>query len=174
METCDGSCAQPDLALGALRPGPAVRHRLDDGWVARLLDAVDELPPLVVHCPTRRIVDGQHRLAVARRRGDALVSVVWHHGMTDDLYAEAVRRNAGHGLALTLPERRGAAAVLLRADPQRSDRGPGENFCCQGAGAPAERGWSVSGTCYCASPSGSAVDDGGSGTVSARVTTVST
>jgi ParB-like chromosome segregation protein Spo0J len=39
---------------------------------ARLLaESGLELPPIVVHRPTRRVIDGMHRLAAARLRGCA-------------------------------------------------------------------------------------------------------
>jgi hypothetical protein len=122
MTHCDGSCSDHLLVLELLRPGPAARAGVDLEHVEALAEVVDRWPPLLVHCPSRRLIDGQHRLAAARRVGVESLPVAWWHGEPELLFGIAVGRNATHGLTLNRAERRAAVEVLLRTDPTSSDR----------------------------------------------------
>lgn len=123
MATCDGSCIRHRIGIAELRPGPAVRSSpLNPAHVAGIAAHLDQAPPVLVACPSRRLLDGHHRVAAARRRGQDDIEVVWWHGEPAEMFTIAVQRNAGHGRALTGRERRMAAVVLVRTHADMSDR----------------------------------------------------
>ncbi|MDJ0382895.1 ParB/RepB/Spo0J family partition protein [Streptomyces sp. G-G2] len=89
----------------------------------RLLAALEtELPPIVVHRATLRVVDGMHRLHAARLRGRESIAVRWFDGTEREAFLLAVETNNRHGLPLTLSDRRESARRILRAWPDWSDR----------------------------------------------------
>jgi transposase len=81
-----------------------------------------ELPPILVHQPSRRVVDGIHRVHATLARGREYISAVMYDGSPEDAYAIAVRLNASHGLPLSRAERSSAARRILRTHPQWSNR----------------------------------------------------
>ena len=87
-----------------------------------VLAAADYLPPIIVHRETMRVVDGMHRLAAAKLRGQKTIGVQFFSGTHDDAFVFAVAANALHGLPLSLKERRDAAVQILLIYPQWSDR----------------------------------------------------
>jgi ParB-like chromosome segregation protein Spo0J len=80
------------------------------------------LPPLLVHRGSMRVIDGMHRLAAARRRGDTHVEVLFYDGTPEDAFVLGVRANTSHGRPLTLDERRHSARRILASHPDWSDR----------------------------------------------------
>ena len=57
---------------------PAFSPRIDgedDEHIKMLADVGNELPPILVHRPTMRVIDGMHRLGAATMRGDAMIRV---------------------------------------------------------------------------------------------------
>jgi DNA-binding CsgD family transcriptional regulator len=80
------------------------------------------LPPILVHRPTMRIIDGMHRLRAARLRGEQKVEVEFFEGDEDEAFVAAVRANIAHGLPLTLADREAAAIRIISSHSQRSDR----------------------------------------------------
>jgi len=88
----------------------------------RLLAETQDLPPVLVHRPTMRVIDGAHRLQAARQRGDREVAVRYFDGGEDAAFVLAVRSNIAHGLPLTLADRTAAAARVLASYPCWSDR----------------------------------------------------
>jgi hypothetical protein len=112
-----------ELSLDALRVGPSFREEgLDAGHVATLAELGGAWPPIVVRRDDRSVVDGQHRVAAARRLGLQRLQVTWFDGSAEDAFVEFVRCNVGHGLPLGLGERRSAAGRILASHPERSDR----------------------------------------------------
>jgi ParB-like chromosome segregation protein Spo0J len=81
-----------------------------------------ELPPILVHRETMRVVDGMHRLRAAVLRGQGEIEVRYLMGTDEELFVLAVRANVAHGLPLSLADRKAAAARILRAHPEWSDR----------------------------------------------------
>lgn len=111
------------VPLTALTGGLSPRTCGEDAeHVRRLLESGVSLPPIVVHRPTMRVVDGMHRLSVARLRGQRDIAVVFFDGDDNEAFELAVQLNVAHGLPLTLAERRSAAARLLTMRPEWSDR----------------------------------------------------
>lgn len=90
--------------------------------VSTLAQCPDALPPILVHRPTMRVVDGEHRLRAARLRGDAAIGVRFVDGTEEDAFVLAVSANVGQGLPLTLADRTAAASRILSSHPHFSDR----------------------------------------------------
>ncbi|MET9296416.1 ParB/RepB/Spo0J family partition protein [Streptomyces sp. NPDC003077] len=111
------------LPVAALLPSDSPRHQTESPEYARLLaDTGAELPPIIVHRATMRIVDGTHRVHAARLRGQAEIDARFFEGAAEDAFVLAVESNVRHGLPLSLPERTAAAVRILRSHPQWSDR----------------------------------------------------
>lgn len=83
-------------------------------------DAV--LPPIVVHRPSMRVIDGMHRLAAARRRNQEEIDAQFFDGGENDVFALSVDLNTKHGLPLTRADRGAAATRIIRSHPHWSDR----------------------------------------------------
>jgi ParB-like chromosome segregation protein Spo0J len=98
------------------------QSRLDEQHVKSLVEVIDRVPPIIVDQRTMVVIDGLHRTEAARRAGREEVSAVLFAGSETEALALAIKANVGHGKALTLEERRGAADTLLRRTPERSDR----------------------------------------------------
>lgn len=105
-----------------------VRHHLrtgglDDTHVAALAELDGRWPPLLVWAENPHVViDGAHRLAAAKRLGHSSVRVVVFEGSSDEAFVEAVRRNIGHGLPLSVADRTRAGQQILARHPDWSDR----------------------------------------------------
>ena len=90
---------------------------------ARALAEVEtELPPIVVHRATMRVIDGMHRLTAARLRGEPEIAAKLFDGDEDEAFLLAVRLNVTHGMPLTIADRRAAALRIIDTHPQLSDR----------------------------------------------------
>ncbi|MEV4258891.1 ParB N-terminal domain-containing protein, partial [Spirillospora sp. NPDC049652] len=111
------------VAIGSLRPADSPRLRGEDReHVFRLVGVETPLPPILVHRPTMRVIDGMHRLRAAMLRGDTHIEAVYFDGTAAEAFARAVELNITHGLPLTIADRRAAAARILAAEPESSDR----------------------------------------------------
>src|SRR5690349_6262411 len=73
------------------RSGESLEH------VRRLAESEDELPPIVVHRPTMRVIDGMHRLRAAELRGQQEIEVRFFDGDEASSFVLAVRANIAHG-----------------------------------------------------------------------------
>lgn len=90
---------------------------------ARMLaDSDAELPPVIVHASTMRLIDGAHRVKAALIRGDTEIAARFYEGSDRDAFALAVAANIQHGLPLTRRERTDAAERVITSHPQWSDR----------------------------------------------------
>ncbi|WP_424890355.1 ParB N-terminal domain-containing protein [Streptomyces sp. XH2] len=87
-----------------------------------LAGAQTPLPPIVVHRPTMRIVDGMHRVQAAVLRGEESVEVQYVDGSAEDAFVLAVRLNAEHGMPLSRRDRVAAAERIIRSHAHWSDR----------------------------------------------------
>ncbi|MCZ0995633.1 ParB/RepB/Spo0J family partition protein [Streptomyces noursei] len=83
------------------------------------------LPPVLVHRPTMRVLDGTHRVRAQLLRGGTQIRVEFFEGTEEESFVLAVRSNVAHGLPLSLSDRKAAAARILHAYPQWSDRSIG-------------------------------------------------
>jgi ParB-like chromosome segregation protein Spo0J len=81
-----------------------------------------ELPPIVVHRQTMRVIDGMHRIAAARIRGHETISARYFEGELAEAFLLAVQLNVAHGLPLSLSDRRAAAERIVKDQWAMSDR----------------------------------------------------
>ncbi|MFJ1561522.1 ParB N-terminal domain-containing protein [Streptomyces mirabilis] len=94
----------------------------DEEHVRTLAAAQDELPPIIVHRATMRVIDGAHRVRAARLRDQEYITALLFDGSGEDAFVLAVRANVGHGLPLSLKDRVTAAERIVVTHSQWSDR----------------------------------------------------
>ena len=112
-----------EVALSALRPADSPRTSGEDQAHVRTLAETDaELPPILVHRASMRVIDGAHRIAAARLRGAYTIRARFFDGDDAAAFLLAVKSNVLQGLPLTLAERKLAAQRIVRSHPQWSDR----------------------------------------------------
>jgi ParB-like chromosome segregation protein Spo0J len=87
-----------------------------------LAESVEKLPPIVVHVPSMRVIDGTHRVRAAIMRGEKTIAAREYYGTDEDAFVLAVRMNIAHGLPLTRADRTAAAVRIIQSHPQWSDR----------------------------------------------------
>ncbi|MBE8520451.1 ParB N-terminal domain-containing protein [Amycolatopsis sp. H6(2020)] len=90
--------------------------------VRTLADAGADLPPILVHRGTMRVIDGMHRLRAAAIRGDRRIAVRYFEGTRDAAFLAAVRANVSHGLPLSRTDREAAVLRIAGSSPDLSDR----------------------------------------------------
>ncbi|MFJ2213349.1 ParB/RepB/Spo0J family partition protein [Streptomyces sp. NPDC101062] len=118
-----GSFERRSVPLDTLNPADSPRMKtIDQNHVDVLTELNGQLPPIVVHRPTRRVVDGMHRVDAARRRGDTAIDAYLLDVPERDLFALSVRLNTAHGMPLSYAERVAAAGRLLGDSAGMSDR----------------------------------------------------
>ncbi|MFI5593249.1 ParB N-terminal domain-containing protein [Amycolatopsis sp. NPDC051758] len=89
----------------------------------KLLAAIETpLPPVVVHRPTMKVIDGVHRVRAAVLRGDEAIDVLFFTGDDTDAFVLSVELNHAHGLPLSTADRKIAAARIVDSHPMWSDR----------------------------------------------------
>lgn len=119
----DLASAAERVPVRALLPADSPRVDGENMDHARLLaDIETELPPIVVHRPTMRVVDGMHRLRAAVLRGEEFIDVLYFDGSDADAFVLAVELNRGHGLPLSQADRTAAAARIIASHPEWSNR----------------------------------------------------
>ncbi|MCP3804798.1 ParB N-terminal domain-containing protein [Allokutzneria sp. A3M-2-11 16] len=121
--TLDASSAVP-VPVRALLPCTASPRAegVSGEHVRVLVESEAELPPIIVHRPSMRVIDGMHRLRAAMVRGQAEIKVVFYEGDVEDAFVVGVLANISHGLPLSLAERSSAARRIIGSHPQWSDR----------------------------------------------------
>jgi ParB-like chromosome segregation protein Spo0J len=111
------------VAVDVLLPGDSPRLSGEDQEHIRRLAAGDaQLPPIIVHRTTMRIIDGMHRLQAAVARGNATIDVRFFDGSDVDCFVLAVKSNVAHGLPLSRTDRTAAAKRIIKEHPTWSDR----------------------------------------------------
>lgn len=96
--------------------GPSHDH------VKVLAESAQELPPIIVHRHTMRVIDGAHRIRAARLRGQESIDARFYDGPEEEAFLLAVAANISHGMPLSLADRTAAAGRILASHPQWSDR----------------------------------------------------
>jgi hypothetical protein len=119
LNGCETSSCPIDLLLPA--DSPRLKGEVED-HVRLLAESPSPLPPILVHRPSKRVIDGMHRLAAAKLRGNSEIEVIWYEGAERDVFAMAVQSNVSHGLPLSLADRREAAIRIIQSHPHWSDR----------------------------------------------------
>jgi hypothetical protein len=87
-----------------------------------LAESLEPLPPVVVHGPSMRVIDGQHRVRAALLRGAERIDAMFYHGSAADAFVLAVHMNTAHGLPLSTADRTHAAARIIASHPHWSNR----------------------------------------------------
>jgi hypothetical protein len=115
------------VPLDRLLPGDSPRQEGEnDQHIQMLAEVASDLPPILVHRQTMRVIDGIHRLAAARLQGEKLIGVRFFDGSEKDAFVLGVQANIMHGLPLSMADRRAAAARILSSHPNWSDRAVAE------------------------------------------------
>ncbi|MET9258624.1 ParB/RepB/Spo0J family partition protein [Amycolatopsis sp. NPDC004079] len=110
------------ISLDSLLPGDSPRIGGEDSEHVRALAQVNgALPPIIVHRPSMRVIDGMHRLRAAALCGERDIAVQFFEGPAEEAFVLAVRYNAHHGLPLSPVDRAAAAARILHFFPRFSD-----------------------------------------------------
>lgn len=118
-----GDCEVSSVGVALLRASDSPRQQgQDQEHIDRLLASDADLPPILVHRPTMRVIDGMHRLRVAVLRGQQEIGARFFDGSAADAFVLAVQANTAHGLPLSLADRTAAAARILVSHPQWSNR----------------------------------------------------
>nr|ADU56075.1 hypothetical protein CA37-52 [uncultured organism CA37] len=111
------------VPVRSLQRGDSPRQSGEDLEHIRMLARIDEpLPPIIVHRPSMRVIDGAHRLGAALLRGDEMIAVRFFDGTEQEAFVLAVRTNVTHGLPLSAADRTAAAERILSSHPDWSDR----------------------------------------------------
>jgi len=87
-----------------------------------LADVLPGLPPILVHRPTMKVIDGMHRLRAAKLRRQEEIAVEFFDGDQAEAFVLAVKMNVAHGLPLPLADRKTAAQRIIESHPEWSDR----------------------------------------------------
>jgi hypothetical protein len=82
LQQCDAPTE--DVAVRLLLPGDSPRLAGEMGSHAALMVTASDLPPLVVHRPSMKIIDGMHRLSAARLRNQDTVEARFFDGTADE------------------------------------------------------------------------------------------
>lgn len=94
----------------------------DDDHIRLLAESEEQLPPIVVHGQSMRVIDGLHRVRAAVIRGKESIEAKVYYGTDANAFVLAVRMNIAHGLPLTRADRIAAATRIMRSHPQWSNR----------------------------------------------------
>jgi ParB-like chromosome segregation protein Spo0J len=112
-----------ELALDLLVCGDSPRLQGESAEHCLTLAGTDaDLPPILVHRATMRVLDGVHRVQAARIRGDRQIRARYFSGDRELGFVKAVEANISHGLPLSSADRRAAAARIIGSFPAWSDR----------------------------------------------------
>lgn len=113
------------LPLSSLGPGIFLRQSgTNAAHVQLLADAAScgELPAILVQKSSLRIVDGMHRIAVAKLRGEESINARFVDCSDDEAFLLAVKSNTLHGLPLSRADRIAGAKRILEGHGDWSDR----------------------------------------------------
>ncbi|MGH3571245.1 MAG: ParB/RepB/Spo0J family partition protein [Pseudonocardiaceae bacterium] len=111
------------VTIDSLRPADSPRlSGVNVEHIHVLAQSEEQFPPIIVHRPTMRVIDGMHRLRAVMLRGGSHIDVQFIDGDEKDAFVLGVRANVTHGLPLSLADRKTAAARVIRSHPQWSDR----------------------------------------------------
>ncbi|MEV7596083.1 winged helix-turn-helix transcriptional regulator [Kitasatospora sp. NPDC089797] len=111
------------VPVAALLPADSPRARGEDPEHLRTLAELGrDLPPIIVHRSSMRVVDGMHRLRVAAAEGRSDIPVRFFEGSERDAFVLSVQSNTRHGLPLSKAERTAAAGRILVSHADWADR----------------------------------------------------
>jgi ParB-like chromosome segregation protein Spo0J len=113
------------IPIGMLVSGTQLRaDGTDPAHVKLLADAADSarLPSILVQKNGCRVIDGKHRIEVAKLRGEASISARIIDCTDAEALVLAIKSNTLHGLPLCRADRVSGARRVLAAHPDWSDR----------------------------------------------------
>lgn len=110
------------VKISELVPGDSPRLAGESPEHVQSLAAAQDLPPILVHRRTMRVIDGMHRLRAAKLRGDDTIAVTFFDGDDGQAFLLSVDANIKHGLPLSPADREAAASRILGLYPKWSDR----------------------------------------------------
>ncbi|MEU9116361.1 ParB N-terminal domain-containing protein [Streptomyces sp. NPDC048483] len=111
------------VPISALLPSDSPRlEGEDEEHVRQLAETAGELPPILVRRSTMRVIDGMHRLRAAELKNEDRVPVHFFDGSQQAAFVLSVKLNAAHGLPLSRADKVSAAARIIDAYPEWSDR----------------------------------------------------
>ncbi len=120
---------ETDVAVRSLVPGFYLRQAGTDVTHIRLLaDAAGsvKLPPILVQRDGWRIIDGMHRVAAAKLRGEHTIAARVIDCSDGEALVLAIKSNVLHGLPLSKADRISGAKRVLAAHQDWSDRAVAE------------------------------------------------
>lgn len=110
------------LRIDSLVPADSPRLEGEDSaHIVSLAEIGEQLPPIVVHAPSMRVIDGMHRVRAAAARGATEISARMVTGSPHDSFLLAVRLNVVHGLPLSRADRIAAVNRIDSSHPEWSD-----------------------------------------------------
>lgn len=116
-------CPISTLPISDIRPAESPRSAGESDEHVRLIaESGATLPPIVVHEPTMRVIDGMHRLRAAQLLGADRIEARLFGGDPADAFVIAVQANTTHGLPLPMGDRVHAATRIIGSHPAWSDR----------------------------------------------------
>lgn len=111
------------VQIDALVLGDSPRLSGEDPEHTRMLAETNSvLPPIAVHRPTMRVIDGMHRIRAALLRGEDKIAARLYDCSENHAFVLAVQANITHGLPLSLADRKAAAARIIKFHPSWSNR----------------------------------------------------
>ncbi|MEU7524218.1 streptomycin biosynthesis protein [Saccharothrix sp. NPDC042600] len=117
------ACATQSVPIGWLKLDGSPRAGGEDpDHVRALADVGDRTPPIVVHGPTGRVIDGLHRVRAALLNDQSTITAHIYEGTEQDAFVLAVKLNTAHGLPLPRADRRAAADRIMASHPEWSNR----------------------------------------------------
>lgn len=114
-----------DVLVSSLSAGVSLRQGgTDSAHIQLLVDAAGsaELPPILVQIDGYRVIDGLHRLEVAKLRGDGSIKARFVDCSNSEALVIAMKANGSHGLPLSKADRVSGARRVLGSHPDWSDR----------------------------------------------------
>ncbi|MGH3240642.1 MAG: ParB/RepB/Spo0J family partition protein [Spirillospora sp.] len=110
------------VLIDSLLPADSPRAGQLDLQHVRKLMAVRKLPPIIVHRPTMRVIDGMHRVQATVLMDRTEIEARFFDGTIEDAFVLAVRMNIRHGLQLSRTQRSAAAKRIMVLRPDWSNR----------------------------------------------------
>jgi ParB-like chromosome segregation protein Spo0J len=113
------------VPIGSLLPSLYLRESgTSHAHVQLLADAAESsaLPPILVQQYSHRVIDGMHRLAAAKLRGEKSIKARFVDCADEEALFLAIKSNTLHGLPLSRADRISGAKRILASHPDWSDR----------------------------------------------------
>jgi len=110
-------CVKSVVIDGSPRSAP-----VNPDHVRLLAESMDALPPVIVHRPSMRVIDGVHRVEAALLSGRDEIAAQLINCDDNQAFLLAVKANTTHGLPLSRAERTAAAVRIILQNAQWSDR----------------------------------------------------